>query len=134
MSDSVADAVLAVAVAAVPGRQVSDALVLTTPDPTGHAVVYCTEGQLSRNSVAATADSKRVWFQVSSFGPTRQAAGWFSRKFVAYFFANGVDVPGWGHGVVDEHYARIPAADEDVKEFPVVQYVDQFWCTLSKDS
>lgn len=129
---SVADAVVAAVKAAVPGREVWDGIVPTQPAADGHVVVFCDEGAYLRDSVGAEPVSKRVGWQVSSFGPTRPAAGWLSRHVTDYLMANGVDVSGWTHGIVMHDFTRAPSADEDVKEYPTVMAVDQFSMLLAK--
>jgi uncharacterized protein YbdZ (MbtH family) len=109
-----------------------DSVVSSVPDVDGYAVVYCDEGTLQRDAVAANPVSRRVGWQVSCFGPTRQAAAWLSGRITAALLASGISVDGWGVGVATHDYTRAPAVDEDVKERIVVQTVDQFSMWLAK--
>lgn len=129
---SIATSFLAAVAAAVPGRQVSDGQVLSQPDPTGHVVVFCPEGDVQMGSITGDVDGKSVVARVQSFGPTRESAGWLSRHITDALISDGVSVPGWGRAWVQEHYNRPPSSDEDVKEFPVVMFYDEFHMTFAK--
>lgn len=128
----ITDTIIATVKLAVPGRPVSDGQVLEKPDPEGHVVVYCAEGRVLRESVGGDTDSTEVHFQVSCFGPKRPAAGWLSRRITNYLMTNGIDVPGWTHGVLNHDMSRPAQAEDAVPEYKTVMVVDQFSMTLSK--
>jgi hypothetical protein len=131
--ESPATAVVAAVKAAVPGYEVRDALVKDRPaDAAGYLVVYCSEGRWERVTMGSPADASHVSVQISSFAPNRSAAGHYLRKVRQYLLANGVDVPGWGHGDLEHEETRLPSADADVAEFPLVQTLDQFSMTLTR--
>lgn len=133
---SIADAVVAAVQAAVPGRQVWDAMVsgTTIPDKGGYAIVYCPDGDAQLGNLAGDVDGKSVVVRVQSFGPTRQAAGWLSRHITDYLITSGVTVAGWGSAWVSEHFNHMPSPDESVKEYAVVMVYDELHMLFAKDS
>lgn len=131
---TVADVVLAVARAAVPGRQVFDAdeAQVAAADLSGYAVAYCSEGSVGRTGISGKPDELVVDVTVHSFAPTNAAAAWLSRRIIDALMVAPVTVSGYQPAWFTDHFRATPGVDNDVPERPLTLIVDQLHLTATK--
>jgi hypothetical protein len=131
---TVADVVLAVARAAVPGRQVFDADEAqgANPDASGYGVVYCSEGAVGRTGISGTPDQLDVDLTMHWFAPSNGAAAWLSVPVVNALLAATITIPGYQPAWFTDHQRATPGVDNDVAEQPLTLIVDQMHLTATK--
>jgi hypothetical protein len=132
---TIAEAVVARVVAALPGKQVLDGQVVDSPNPAGHVAVYCSEGSYERQGVAEAApDTCWVDVTVHSFGPDRRAAQWLSTRLTDNLMSAPISASGWQPSWFEEHHRNPPVSDTDVPGVPTVLIVDQFRSLFAKST
>lgn len=143
---TVPDAIVALAVAALPGASlwddadgtpsidallVFDGAVPPTP-PRRYVVVYPDIGNRSASAVCDQSDDVMFRWQATSVAPDRQMAAWLAKKMQDGFVDARPTVAGYGFGLIRHTYSQPPQRDEAILERPVVYQVDQYSLLATK--
>lgn len=126
----IADVILQMIRAAVPGVTVYDGRVPDSPDsgvpPERYVVLYVDTGTRSAETVEHRSTSETWRWQTTCVAPDRGMAAWLARRIGDALTDTRPAVAGWSCGLIEHTFSQLSTSDELVQERPVVSAIDQY--------